>query len=261
VRSAAAAALALALALPASLGAQVSAPAPALPARLQQSVGTYLESNFEPGDQDLIRMPITWSVGAGSPRTTLLEIEPALGWHFTGGTGDGSGLSYTRVRFYHFYGSGRLTLGPDIEAYVKTESSTLLGLGYDRLMPGVQASLSLPRGWRTVFRVRYEVTEDESPGVTPFARVVLRPAVFLPPIGRWSFWGRGDLQFDVHGKASQYNVEALAAVRPDARRRLTLFVEPRVYVSAAARAKNLWRLRSGLVWSLGDLVLHHAEGS
>lgn len=254
-------ALGIALALPASLGAQERTPARAQPAPLQQSLGTYLESNFEPGDQDLLRMPVTWSVGAGSPRVTLLEIEPALGWHFTGGAEDASGLSYTRVRFYHFFGSGRLTVGPDFEAYIKTESSTILGLGYDRLMPGVQAALSLPHGWRTIFRVRYEVTEDESPGVTPFGRIVLRPSLYPPPIGRWSFWTRGDLQFDVHGKPSQYNVEALASVRPDARRRLTLFVEPRVYLGDAARAKNLWRLRSGFSWSLGDLVLHHAEGS
>ncbi|MFI5207103.1 MAG: hypothetical protein ACHQX4_03705 [Gemmatimonadales bacterium] len=252
----------MALALPASLAAQESGSAPGRPrAPLQQSIGTYLESNIETGDQDLMRLPVLWSLGAGSPRVVLLEIEPALGWHFTGGTGDASGLSYTRLRFYHFFGSGRLTVGPDIEAYIKTESNELLGYGYDRFMPGVQASLALPRGWRTVFRVRYEFTEDENPGVTPFGRVVLRPAVYPPPIERWAFWARGDLAFDVHGQPGQYNVEALASVRPDARRRLTLFVEPRVYLGAASRAKNLWRLRSGFSWSLGDVVLHHAEGS
>jgi hypothetical protein len=254
-----AAAIAVALALPASLAAQEGAPL-GRPAPLQQSVGAYFESNFEPGDQDLYRMPVVWSVGSGSPRVTLLEVEPSVGWHFTGGTEDGSGLSYTRVRFYHFYGSGRLTIGPDFEAYIKTESNPLVGLGYDRLMPGVQAALA-SNGWRTILRVRYEVTEDESPGVTAFGRVVVRPSLYPPPIGRWSFWARGDLAFDVHGNPNQYNVEALASVRPDARRRLTLFIEPRLYVGAAARARNLWRMRSGLSWSLGDLVLHHTEGS
>lgn len=256
------AAVALALALPAALTAQEGAPAPARPAApFQQSVGTYFESNFEPGDQDLIRMPVVWALGAGSPRVTSLEIEPSLGWHFTGGAGDASGISSTRIRFYHFYGSGRLTFGPDIEAYVKTESNALLGYGYDRFMPGMQAALLMSNGWRTILRVRYEVTEDEDPGVTPFGRVVVRPSLYPPATGRWSFWTRGDLAFDVHGKPGQYNVEALASVRPDARRRLTLFVEPRIYIGAASRARSLWRLRSGFIWSLGDVVLHHAEGS
>jgi hypothetical protein len=258
-------ALVLALLLPASLLAQerTDAPAPSHPpaAPFQQSVGALFETNVDAGDQDLVRVPVTWSLGAGSPRTTLLEIEPAFGMHTTAGMEDASGLSYTRVRFYHFFGSGRLTVGPDAEAYFKTESKPSLGYGYDRIMPGVQASLQLPGGWRTVLRARYEFTADESPGVSSFGRVVLRSTLYTPPIGRWSFWARGDLAFDVHDNPSQYNVEALASVRPDARRRLTLFVEPRIYVGAAARAKHLWRLRSGFSWSLGGFVLHHAEGS
>jgi hypothetical protein len=149
VRAAAACVAALALAAP--LVAQGRAATSRLPAApLQLSVGAYLETNVEPGDRDLIRVPLLWSLGAGQPRITLLEIEPALGWHTTGGTGDGSGISYTRVRFYHFFGAGHtLMVGPDVEAYIKTESDTSLGYGYDRLMPGVQAALQLPRGWRT----------------------------------------------------------------------------------------------------------------
>jgi hypothetical protein len=258
-----AAAFVAALALAAPLAAQERTATPRLSAApLQLSVGSYLETNVEPGDRDLIRVPVLWSLGAGQPRITLLEIEPSLGWHMTGGAEDGSGISYTRVRFYHFFGAGHtLMVGPDVEAYIKTESDTSLGYGYDRLMPGVQAALQLPRGWRTTLRARYEFTEDENPGVSPFGRLVLRPSVYPPPVGRWSFWGRGDLAFDVHGKPSQYNVEALASVRPDARRRLTLFLEPRIYIGAAARAKNLWRLRSGFTWSLGDLATRHTEGS
>ena len=137
-------ALGIALALPSVLRAQESERAPARPAPLQQSLGTYLESNWEPGDQDLLRMPVTWSIGSGSPRVTLLELEPAVGWHFTGGSEDASGLSYTRVRFYHFYGSGRLTVGPDFEAYIKTgrtrswDSATTADAG-------VQAASCCPR--------------------------------------------------------------------------------------------------------------------
>ncbi len=256
-----AAALALGLALPASLTAQERAPVPGPPAAFQQSIGTLFETNVESGNRDLIRMPVVWSVDATQRRTTQLEIEPALGWHVTGGVGDASGLSYTRVRFYHLFGDGGLAVGPDIETFLKTESDTSLGYGFYRIMPGVQASLLLPRGWRATLRARYEFSVDENPGVAALGRVVVRPTMYLPPVGRWSFWGRADLALDVHGKPNQYNVEVLAAVRPDARRRLMLFFEPRVYVGAAARAKSLWRLRSGLRWSLGDLVLHHADGS
>jgi hypothetical protein len=265
LRAGPAPALALLIALRAPvLPAQERATTPAGPsvAPFQQSIGAYLETNAEPGDRDLIRLPVLWALGAGQPRITVLELEPAVAWHFTGGGGDASGTSYTRVRFYHLYGAGhRLSVGPDFEAYLKTESDTSLGYGYDRIMPGVQASLQLSRGWRTTLRARYEFTAYENPGVSPFGRVVVRPSVYPPPLGRWSFWGRGDLAFDVHGKPSQYNVEALAALRPDARRRLTLFLAPRIYVGAAARAKNLWRLRSGFSWSLGDVATRHTEGS
>jgi hypothetical protein len=203
---------------------------------------------------------VTWTLGSGQPRSTQLEIEPALGWHTTAGAEDASGLSYTRLRAYHFFGSGRLTVGPDVEMYLKTESVQILGYGYDRFMPGVQAALALPGGWRTTLRTRYEFTADENPGVGSFGRVVVRPTLYSPPLGRWSFWGRGDLLYYKDGRPSEYNVEALAAVKADPARRLTLFVEPRVYVGAAVRAKHLWRLRSGFVWSLGDLVVHHPEG-
>ncbi|MFI5278967.1 MAG: hypothetical protein ACHQU1_00620 [Gemmatimonadales bacterium] len=232
----------------------------AVPAGVPTSLGATFETNVDPGDRDLVRMPIQWSLGSGLPRTTRIEVEPSLGWHLTAGTEDASGLSYTRVRIYHVFGSDRLGVGPDFEAILKTESTASLAYGYDRFMPGFQAAILPGGGWRATLRARYEWTAGEDPGVTPFRRVAIRPTLYTPPVWRLSFWARGDLMRYTDSRPNEYNVEAFAALKPDAGRRLTLFVEQRVYVGAAARAKHLWRLRSGVVWSLGNFVLHHREG-
>jgi hypothetical protein len=224
------------------------------------SIGATFETNVDPGDRDLVRVPIQFALGTGLPQTTRIEVEPSLGWHLTAGTEDASGFSYTRVRIYHVFGSDRLGVGPDFEALLKTESVQSLAYGQDRFMPGLQAAILPGGGWRATLRARYEWTADEDAGVKPFGRVAIRPTIYSPPIGRLSFWGRGDWLRYTDGRPDEYNVEGLAAVKPDAGRRLTLFVEERVYVGAAARAKHLWRLRSGFTWSLGNLVLHHVEG-
>jgi hypothetical protein len=243
------------------VAAPLAAQERAAPTGTPTSLGATFETNVDLGDKDLVRMPITWSLGSGLLGTTRIEIEPSLGWHLTAGVEDASGFSYTRVRVYHVFGSDRLGIGPDFEAILKTESTASLAYGYDRFMPGLQAAIMPGGGWRATLRARYEWTAGEDPGVTPFRRVAIRPTIFSPPIGRLSFWGRGDLLRYTDGRPNECNVEALAAVKPDAGRRLTLFVEQRVYVGAAARAKHLWRLRSGAIWSLGNLVLHHSEGS
>ena len=250
----------LALLLARPLAAQERLAPREAPAGTPQAVGATFETNVDPGARDLVRMPVQWALGTGLPGTTRIEIEPSLGWHVTGGTEDASGFSYTRLRAYHVFGPGRWGLGPDFEAILKTESTPSLAFGSDRFMPGIQAALLPGRGWRATVRARYEWTADEDPGVVPYRRVAVRPTLYSPPFGRFSFWARGDLLRYTDARPSEYNVEALAAVRPDAGRRLTLFIEQRLYVGDAARAKHLWRLRSGLVWSLGNVVLHHPEG-
>lgn len=245
-----------------ALAIPLGAPRAQQPAPIQGSLGMTFEDNFRRGDVELVRMPLLWSFGRGQPRRTLLEIEPSLGWHVTAGTTDASGLSYTRVRFYHVLPLGHgFSIGPDIEAYLKTESDTSLGFGYDRFMPGFQVGWQFRGDWRLNLRSRYEFSGGEDPGVKSLGRVLVRPAIYSAPLGRWSFWVRTDLIFDMHGGANQYNVEWLAGFRPDRHKRLTVYVEPRFYVGYASRTTNLWRLRSGLTWSLGDLVSHQTEGS
>lgn len=137
-------ALFLALLVAAPLAAQERS----FPAGVPTSVGATFETNMDPGDRDLVRMPVQWSMGTGLPRTTRIEVEPSLGWHLTAGAQDASGLSYTRLRVYHVFGSDRLGVGPDFEAILKTESTVSLAYGADRFMPGLQAAILPGRGWR-----------------------------------------------------------------------------------------------------------------
>ena len=247
-----------ALVLAACAAARVAAQAPA---PVQASIGAGLEDNVRRGGIELVRMPLTWGFGKGSPRTTLLEIEPSFGWHVNNGAVDQSGLGYTRIRFYHLLPlGGGFSIGPDVETYLKTETDDSLGLGYNRFMPGVQLSYLAPSGWRPILRARYEFSGGEDPGVKSLGRILLRPTVYSPAFGRVSFWARADFAFDLHGAPTTYNVEGLAAVRVGADGRLTVFVEPRVYIGYDSRTSNLWRLRSGLTWSLGELGPHHPEG-
>lgn len=223
---------------------------------LAASIGSTFEDNLRPGSQELLRLSLPLTLGSGSPRTTQIEFEPAAAWHITAGTTDASGLGYTRLRAYHML---RLThgfaVGPDLEIFFKTESQVSLGFGFTRIMPGIVAAGDLGHGLRTIVRARYEFSGSEDPGVTSLGRLTIRPTLFWPAVGRASFWTRGDVIFDMHGKGRQYNLESNASLRLDGGRRLTLFLQPRAYLGHQARASSLWRVRTGLAWSLGDVVV------
>ena len=235
------------------------------------TIGAYLEENYEDGEALLTRLPVPLVFTAGNPRRAQLDLEPAWGWYSepqvctASGpcpTARTSGLSYSRVRFFYFFGAkGRISVGPDVEAYLKTEAHQPLGFGYDRIMPGIQAAYRIRGDFRAILRLRYEGSFDEDSGVSKLRRIALRPSVYFPRAGGWSTWLRSDFLFDIHGAPTQYNVEGYAGLGVGRARRLTLFVEPRVYVGAASRTKNLWRLRSGLTWSLGGLTIHRPPQS
>ncbi len=226
------------------------------------TIGAYLEENYEVGDALQTRLPVPLVFSMGSPRKAQLDIEPAFGWFSKPGAATISGLSYSRLRFFWFFGSAnRLSIGPDVEAYVKTERVLSLGYGYDRVMPGIQASWKIHGDFRTNFRVRYEYSVNEDSGVTKVRRVAVRPSIYFPKTHNLSTWLRSDILLDVHGAPTQYNVEGYAGLGVGPAHRLTLFVEPRLYVGAASRTKNLWRLRSGLNWSLGGLTVHRPPQS
>lgn len=222
------------------------------------TIGTVYEDNVKPGDKALVRLTVPLFLGPPD-RSSQLEIEPAVGWHRTGGVTDASGWSYTRLRAYHYFNAaGRVSVAPEIETFLKTESKPgILGYGFLRLMPGVTVRYRAAHQVIATVRGRWEFSEGESPGIKPLGRITIRPTLFFPPVGRWSFWSRGDIIFDQHGGGIQYNVESNATLRLTRKRRLALYAQPRIYLGAAARASNLWRLRSGVVWSLGDFHLRH----
>jgi hypothetical protein len=222
------------------------------------TIGAYFEDNDRVGHEELLRLPMPLTLGFGSPRSTQLEIEPSAGWHSTPGGTDASGLSWTRFRGYHFFGAAhRASTGPDVEIFFKTQSDSALGFGYTRVMPGWQIAYRFRGDFRATLRARYEFSGGEDPGVSALSRIVVRPMVFLPPAGRFTSWARADIAFDLHGGPRQYNVEANAGLHLGPRGRLTVFAQPRVYIGAASRTSNLWRLRTGMTWSLGNLVVHH----
>jgi len=233
----------------APLGAQLA---------LAASIGTTFEDNIRPGSKELLRLSFPFTLGTGSPRSTQFEFEPAAAWHLDSGVTDASGLGYTRVRAFHaFRVSSRFGIGPDFEVFFKTESHSNLGFGFTRLMPGLVAGANLGRGYRASMRARYEFSGSEDPGVTSLGRLTIRPTLFWPAVGRFTFWTRGDIIFDLHGRGQSYNLEGNAAAAIDHGHRLSLFVQPRAYLGETARAVSLWRVRSGLVWSLGDFVVRH----
>ncbi|HEY2805505.1 MAG TPA: hypothetical protein VGI92_06550 [Gemmatimonadales bacterium] len=226
------------------------------------TLGAYLEDNIEVGNATQLRLPVPLVLSLGSPRRAQLDIEPAWGWFSAPGVPTVSGISYSRVRLFYFFGAAnRFSIGPDVEAYLKTERVLPLGFGYDRIMPGIQASYKIKGDFRTILRVRYEGSLDEDSGVSKLRRIAVRPSVYLPRAGAVTSWLRSDILIDIHGAPTQYNVEGYAGLGVGPTRRLTLFVEPRVYVGAASRTKNLWRLRSGLTWSLGGLTVHRPPQS
>jgi len=243
---------------PLLLGALLAAGA--APSRAQlalaASIGTTFEDNIRPGNQELIRLALPLTLGAGSPRHTQIEFEPAAAWHITAGATDASGIGYTRLRAYHMLriASG-FAIGPDFEIFFKTESAPSLGFGFTRIMPGLVAGGSLGHGLHTIVRARYEFSGSEDPGVTSLGRLTIRPTLFWPPLGRATLWLRGDVIFDMHGKGRSYNMEGNATVRVDPGHRLTAFLQPRAYLGHNARAASLWRVRAGLAWSLGHLVV------
>ena len=223
---------------------------------LAASIGSTFEDNLKAGDQELVRLSLPLTLGSGSPRSTQIEFEPAAAWHINAGTTDASGLGYTRLRAYHMLRlSHRFAIGPDIEIFFKTESQLSLGFGFTRFMPGLVAGGDLGHGLRTIVRARYEFSGSEDPGVKSLGRLTIRPTLYWPALGRATFWTRGDVIFDMHGAGNQYNVEGNASMRLDRGRRLTLFLQPRAYLGHNARASSLWRVRTGLSWSLGDLVV------
>jgi hypothetical protein len=223
------------------------------------SLGAFVEDYDRVGDESFQRLPLTLTLGMGAPRSTQLEIELAGGRHRAALVTDATGMSWTRMRLFHLVAIGpRVAIGPDVEVYLKTESSPSLGLGYNRVMPGIQAALALGGEWRTTIRARYEFSGGEDAGVTALSRIVVRPTLFLPHAGRLSSWVRGDIAFDLHGGANQYNVENWLGFRFGPQRRLTLSLQSRLYVGAASRTRNLWRIRTGLTWSLGEISMHHA---
>ena len=243
--------------LPVTLAAQAPRGTP-----VGGTIGAYLEENYEVGDAVLTRIPVPLVLSIGSPRRGQLDIEPAFGWFSKPGAATVSGLTYTRLRFFWFFGAAhRLSVGPDVEAYAKTERVQPLGFGYDRIMPGIQAAYRIRGDFRAIFRVRYEGSFDEDSGVSKVRRIALRPSIYFPRAGALTSWLRSDLLLDLHGAPTQYNVEGYAGLGVGPARRMTLFVQPRVYVGAASRTKNLWRLRSGLTWSLGSLTVHRPPQS
>src|SRR5205085_8474189 len=125
-------------------------------------------------------------------------------------------------------------------------------------MPGWQVAWRFHGELRATVRARYEFSGGEDPGVTALSRIVTRSTLYLPPAGRFSLWVRNDIAFDLHGAPNQYNLEGNLSARFGPRRRLTMFVGPRIYVGAASRKSNQWRLRTGLTWTLGNFVVHRA---
>jgi hypothetical protein len=224
------------------------------------TIGAYFEDNSRVGGVDLDRLPVTLTLSLGSPRHTQIDIEPSAGWHVTPAGTDASGFSWTRVRVWHLFGAAhRFSQGPDVEAYLKTESKQSLGYGYNRIMPGWQVAYRFDRELRATVRARYEFSGGEDPGVTALSRIVTRTTLFLPPAGPFSLWVRNDIAFDLHGAPNQYNLEGNLSARTGPHRRLTLYIGPRLYVGAASRRTNQWRLRAGFTWSLGNLVVHHGS--
>jgi hypothetical protein len=167
-------------------------------------------------------------------------------------------MSWTRVRLFHFFGaSHRFSTGPDVETYLETESHPSLGYGYTRVMPGWQFQYHVRGDFRFLLRARYEFSGGEDPGVSSLSRIVVRPTLCLPRAGTFTIWVRTDLAFYLDGGPNQYNVEGAVGWQLGRQRRLSIGLQPRIYVGAASRARNLARLRAGLTYSLGTLALHH----
>ena len=242
------------LALPASLAAQQAL----RPTVLAMGVTATYEDNARPGGEHFIRLPVTITLGLGTPRNTQLEIEGGAGFHSLGDSTDATGAAFTRIRFFHFFNAaGRFSIGPDAEVFLKTESSPRLGFGYARFLPGLVLGYRIHGALRTIVRARYEFTSDESPGTAGKRRLAVRPALFFTPRGAWSGWLRGDAIVDLRGAPPQYNVELNAARRFGRSARLGAFIQPRLYLGDAARARNSWRLRIGALYSLGGVILRH----
>ena len=222
------------------------------------SVTTYLEKNAQPGDEDVLRLPVMFAFDLGSPRTSQFLVEPSAGWHSVGGTTDASGFSYTRLRGYHYFGGhNRFTWGPDVEIFLKTESDVQLGFGTNIIMPGFNLGYRLSPRWKVNLRTRFEFTGGEDPGVASRKRITFRPTLFFPPVGRFSSWIRSDFTTDLENGSKRYNVEANATLKVDPHQRLAVVVWPRIYLGETTRASNLWRLRAGLQWSLGSVMVGH----
>lgn len=227
------------------------------------TIGALFEEYNRAGDENLMRLPVPFVLGIGAPgapRRTQLEIEPAAGWHHAGATTDASGWSWTRLRFFHFLGAGRrFSHGPDVEVLVETESRPALGYGYTRIMPAWTFAYRIRGPLRATVRARYEFSVGEDPGVTDVSRVVTRSTLFLPPAEPFAFWVRNDAAVDLHGGPGQYNVEAHASLRTGPDRRLLVFAQHRTYVGSASRTLNHWRLRTGVVWTIGDIANHQPQ--